>query len=154
MIFSFIKQNSPLDDARRRRLAMSSRETMLLLRLRVKVVGIDSRRRRRRRRRTFRERAKRNPVAQAPTEVEPLRSWGSRHGREQGHGRRRTPGFLHGRLRRSDGEGEAHFVIGFNQSIDRRRRRRIADLDWKNESRQPSERERKQRPTLQQPLRF
>ena len=92
---------------------MSSGETLLLLRLRIKVVGIDSRRRRR----TFCERAKRNPVAQAPTEVEPLRSWGSRHGREQGHGRRRAPGFLHGR-RRSDGEGQAHFRLKV-ESINR-----------------------------------
>lgn len=89
----------------------SSGETLLLLllkRLRVKVVGIDSSRRRRRRRRTFSERAKRNPVAQAPAEVEPLRSRGGRHGREQGHGRRRAPGFLYSGRGRSDGEGQTH----------------------------------------------
>jgi hypothetical protein len=75
----------------------------MLPRLRVKVVGIDSRRRRR----TLHERAERNPVAKTPTKMEPLRARGSRHGREQRHGRRRAPGFRHV-LRRSGDEGEAH----------------------------------------------
>ena len=75
----------------------------MLPRLCVKVVGIDSRRRRR----TLHERAERNPVAKTPTKMEPLRARGSRHGREQRHGRRRAPGFRHV-LRRSGDEGEAH----------------------------------------------